>query len=244
MSGRMKFFIFSELLLFLWFVYQISSNFFLLIVLFMGLYLLFRNDSASLRRRTNHNRLGLLFVLFSVLSTQAAWLMGLVAIIFMISPYFGNSHQSAAEYKKKPPWHQKEFFAVDSLGAKSPKAEFQKMTWLGRDYIGKTAFEWDDINFTKFMGETVIDLGNTILPNKENTIVIRKVVGNTKILVPSEVGITVNYSTLFGKFKNEDDNHTLKNEQIKYVEDHYDEKPRKLHIVVNVLIGELEVISL
>ena len=94
------------------------------------------------------------------------------------------------------------------------------------------------------MGETIIDLGNTILSNKENVIIIRKGFGNNKILLPSEVGVTVNYTSLIGTFTTENEKNQLKNEQIKYVEETYNEKPRKLHIIINVFVGDLEVISL
>src|SRR5699024_4090980 len=144
---------------------------------------------------------------------------------------------------RQSPWKQKEFVSVDTLNGHAISPEFRKMKWIGKDTIGRAAFAWEDINFTKFMGETIIDLGNTILPNKENTIMIRNGIGKVRILVPSEVGVTLHYSSMIGKLRVEEDSFPVKNEQVKWTEEHFEEKPRKLHIAVSILVGELEVIS-
>lgn len=216
-----------------------------MIVLFIGIFLVIRGRTTHAAQQSRQRNLGLFFILFAILSTQAAWLIVCFGILFFLQSYFDKDKQGTHDFSRKFPWKKKEFVSIDSLDISPDKSEpvYKKMTWLGRDDIGKNAFEWDDINFTKIMGETVIDLGNTILPNKENTIIIRKGIGNTRILIPAEAGVTVNYSTFLGKFKDEKV-YQLKNEQIRYIEDNYSEKPRKLHIVVNVLVGDLEVISL
>jgi len=238
----MKLFIGIELLVFLLFIYQLSTNVFLLMILFIGIFLLFQGNTRP--GKSGQKKFGLLFILFAVLSTQAAWLMLIIGVIFIASPYFTKNKEDNNEKVWNPPWKKKEFFSPETLQTQPKTTHLQQMTWFGRDDIGKNAYEWEDINFTKLMGETVIDLGNTILPNKENTIIIRKGFGNTRILIPPEAGVTVNYSTLFGKYKREQEEIILKNERVQQTEKNYDEKPRKLHIIVNVLIGELEVIHL
>ena len=244
MSIRMKTFLFLEALLFVWLIFQLTNNLFLIFLLFVGLFLLIRKKPLTKGKNSRNKTLAVFFLLFSVLSTQAAWSMILVAVLFLLFP-FNNGKEALFNFQsRKPPWKQKEFFSVDSLKETEKYPRLNKTKWIGQDYIGTEDFVWEDVNYTKFMGETIIDLGNTILSNKENVIIIRKGFGNTKILVPSEVGVTVNYTSLIGTFTTENETHQLKNEQIKYVEETYNEKPRKLHIIINVFVGDLEVISL
>lgn len=243
-SSWIKILLIIEAILFVWLIQQLTSNVFLLILLFMGLFLLMRKNKMGNSFQNKSSRVGLFFILFSLLATQAVWAMIFVAAAFLFVPLFRKDPFIFKHSTKKPPWKEKEYFSADVLERKTKTLQRKKNVWIGSDHFGRNEFEWEDLNFVKFMGETVIDLGNTILPNKENVIVIRKGFGNTKILVPPEVGVAVSYTSLIGKCTIEEEEIPVRNEQIKYVEASFDTKPRKLHIILNVLVGEIEVVPL
>lgn len=244
MSRWTKLFVVFELLLFIWLLFQLTTTFILMVLLFLGFFLLSRKKPSSKKTISTQQQFGIFLIVFSLLSTQAAWAMLLVASVYVFFVLFKGNDLFAKNSTGQVPWKQKTFFSVDSLDSSRKSSLLKKTKWIGRDHLGSTEFEWEDMNYIKCMGETVIDLGNTLLPQKENVVIIRKGFGKTKILVPNEVGITVNYTSLHGLFISEEETLRLKNEQLKYIEKEYANKPRKLHIIVSVLIGDLEVVSL
>ena len=100
------------------------------------------------------------------------------------------------------------------------------------------------MNFTKGFGHTIFDLGNTILPKAQNVILIRKGFGNTKILVPEEVSISIDVSILLGSLIIGEEEIYMKNETFKWQSERYETNARKIKLVANVLVGEVEVIFL
>lgn len=233
-----------EIILFLWLIYQVTQNLLLLFLLFVGIFLIVKSRKGVPKQKNNQTRIGLFLILFSILSTQAVWAMALIAILFLLFAFYDKSDSPWLIFGKTPLWKQKEFVSLQTIPSEGNFFSERKMTWIGKEVLGRSAYEWEDINFTKLMGETVIDLGNTILPNQINTVVIRNGFGRIRLLVPSDVGVTVNYSTLHGTFLTENKKTKLKNQQIIWSEDGYEEKPRKLSVTVNILVGDLEVISL
>jgi predicted membrane protein len=118
----------------------------------------------------------------------------------------------------------------------------KKQNWIGNDRIGTQVFEWDDINVAILAGDTIVDLGNTLLPKEDSVVIVRKGFGRTRILVPYGIGILFEHATLYGKVDFDEDTQVLRNETIKIYSEDYDESPRRLKIVTNTLVGDVEVI--
>ena len=120
-----------------------------------------------------------------------------------------------------------------------PREESVQMSinkWFGDHSIGKDIYEWEDVNFSKVLGDTVVDLGNTILPKKENIVMIRQGIGDIKLLIPEEAGVSLDVSLLLGKVKVDNDVLDLKNETLKWQSPAYAENSRNIKIVLNLLI--------
>ena len=145
---------------------------------------------------------------------------------------------------QQAPWNEKEIVVVETTDSLPKNAKRFKRNWLGNERIGNTIYEWDDINFSIFMGDTIIDLGNTILPKNESYIVIRKGFGKTRILVPNGIGIMIEHSAVKGKITFEEQQYILENESVKLYSKHYEDQARTLKIITNVLVGDLEVIAI
>lgn len=138
-----------------------------------------------------------------------------------------------------------DFIFVDFEKVEGTPVKITKNKWLGEDTnTADSIYSWEDINFSKIVGNTIIDLGNTILPKEQNIILIRKGIGNTKILIPEGIAVSIDVSMLMGKVTIKQEELTLKNETFKWQTDKYSENERKIKIVSNVLVGEFEVIFL
>ncbi|CRH94494.1 Predicted membrane protein [Chlamydia trachomatis] len=75
----------------------------------------------------------------------------------------------------------------------------------------------------------------------DNIIVIRKIFGNTKILVPIDVAVTLNVSSIYGSVDFfECQQYDLRNESIKLREVE-SQQLKKVKIVVTTIAGNVEV---
>lgn len=140
---------------------------------------------------------------------------------------------------------QNDFVMVDFEQAKQAPAKISRNRWFGEDSETEDdIYSWEDINFTKLIGNTVFDLGNTILPKENNIILVRKGIGKTKILVPEGVAISLNVSMLVGKVFIGKEEIELKNETLHWYSNNYHTNTRKVKLISNVFLGEVEVVFL
>ncbi|WP_225744275.1 cell wall-active antibiotics response protein LiaF [Marinilactibacillus sp. Marseille-P9653] len=232
-------------LLGIWLLYDIVTSGSLLVLFLLGLFLMIFPDKLFKKNHKQENLfwLGLILFLLSIFFTSAAWVILIVLLIFKV----GEDHKMFKTIKdpltkKQPKWREKDYVSFHFKEEQEETVKLSRKKWFGDDSIGYDIYEWDDINFSKAMGDTVIDLGNTILPKKENIVMIRKVLGDTKLLIPEEVGVSLDLSVLLGKVKIGNDHLDLKNETLKWQSATYPESSRKIKIVLNALIGEVEVI--
>lgn len=232
-------------LLGIWLLYDIVTSGSLLVLFLLGLFLMIFPDKLLKKNHKQENLfwLGLILFVLSIFFTSAAWVILIVLLIFKV----GEDHKMFKTIKdpltkKQPKWREKDYVSFQFKEEQEETVKLSRKKWFGDDSIGYDIYEWDDINFSKAMGDTVIDLGNTILPKKENIVMIRKGLGDTKLLIPEEVGVSLDLSVLLGKVKIGNDHLDLKNETLKWQSATYPESSRKIKIVLNALIGEVEVI--
>lgn len=173
------------------------------------------------------------------------WLMLIVAVVFMAINHSHASHfnnRNLNNLFENAPWRKKNFIPINTTAPKPKQATVTRHNWFGHQTIGTNIFEWDDINFAVLAGDTIIDLGSTILPKDDNHIVIRKGFGKTRILVPVGTGIYLDHSAMLGTVTIDEQQYHLKNESLQLYSTNYDEESRHLKIITNVVIGDLEVI--
>lgn len=122
-----------------------------------------------------------------------------------------------------------------------PQQMFENLIF-GHQKTPEKNYEWHDITIQVGIGDTKIDLSNTVLPKGEAVIAIRNFIGNIQILVPYEVEINISHSLLIGTtiiFDQADEK--LFNQTLIYRTENYDEAFRKIKIVTSLGIGRLEV---
>lgn len=208
----------------------------LLIMLAIGILLLFSSRKTDLTKRKQRNRLFLaaVFILIAILLTST-FKVGLVIVgIFAIFHYIGR--------KRAPELLMLETSEPES---KTDKANhFIRNQWFGNQRVLDVVYEWEDINVQTGIGDTIIDLGNTVLPTGESIIMIRGISGKIRLLVPFDIGICLEHSAIFGKLQYDKKSTTMQNNTVKLYSDNYDSAARKIKIVTSVVFGDLEVIRL
>ena len=197
----------------------------------------------NIQNKAFYYLVALFFILFPLFSLTSFWILFIVTIVFILSEgktYFNQLDNFIFKYT--PPWEKKEITVVETTKPAPKNGRKQIHSWIGNEKIGDQIYEWDDINMVKFAGDTIIDLGNTLLPKSENVIILRKGFGNTRILVPMGIGILLEHSAINGVVRFEGKDTYLRNETLKIYSRQYDSSNRKLKIVTSIFIGDIEVI--
>lgn len=121
------------------------------------------------------------------------------------------------------------------------KEPFFKNFMFGSQKVLNHVYELDDINIQTGIGDTVIDLGMTMLPAGETVIMIRGLVGNIQLLVPYDVEVCVNHAVLVGNTKIFDEVDEGVNKNSIYYSEHYQDAPRKIKVITSLIFGDFEV---
>ena len=236
MTHRWQVFGLIEAALFMILCYQIVTNPPVLVGVVLGALALV--IGAHVRHgKTFWLTIGLISVVISVFVNPMVWIMLFLAACAAMRLFSGQTGSSIS------PWAKKQFIAVTTKEPHAKAGFKHARPWFGDTVIGQTQYEWDDINMTVAAGDTIIDLGNTYLPKGDNVIVIRKGVGKTRVLVPVGIGIAIEHSAVIGTLSVNGEEVQMKNETRRYYSDDYDAASRRIHLLTNVLVGDVEVLA-
>lgn len=245
MRSHWKFFLTVEALLIIWFFYQLTTNLFMAVLAISGIIMLVTTSQSKKENKIPSYLVGVFLLSFAVLSTSAFWVIVLFTFMFIAIKDNGIfMNNLSGKLFKKAPWNEKDIIVVEAAEQTPKNGKRKKQDWIGHHKIGQSIFEWDDINFSILMGDTIVDLGNTFLPKAESYIVIRKGFGKTRILVPKGVGVMIEHSAIKGKVLFETEELSLVNESVKMYSKDYDLHNRKLKVITSVGVGDLEVIAI
>jgi lia operon protein LiaF len=238
-----KIFLIIEGLLALAVLFQLVQDIDLLIVLILGSILVKLGNAGNMRRRFLA-WIGWFMIIMTILSTFSVWVMLILLLLFVV--VYGKKMLSDLKMDAyfDVPWEEKSFHTVMTKAPDGHNNVRKKQKWIGNTDTGNAVYEWDDINITVLMGDTIIDLGNTLLPNEENIVLIRKGIGKTRVIIPVGIGVAIHHSVLKGQILFNDEKIDLTNETVKMYSPDYDAASRKIRIVSNTFIGDLEVIFL
>ncbi|WP_261806173.1 cell wall-active antibiotics response protein LiaF [Lapidilactobacillus luobeiensis] len=182
-------------------------------------------------------------IVVSVASHQSFWLFLFLTLLFLILITSSSLSKPDRFF-----WQRKNYTApqVDpdlSQGEQSKDWQMSTNRWWGDQNIGKQVYQWQDINLKELGGDTIIDLGNTLLPtDRENVVILQKGFGNTRVLVPFGTAVYLEHSVFVGDVKFADQRHQLKNQTFRVKTPDYQSSERRIRIVTSCLIGDLEVV--
>ncbi|MCF6139233.1 cell wall-active antibiotics response protein LiaF [Pseudalkalibacillus berkeleyi] len=180
---------------------------------------------------------GLICFSITLLNTLAFKFL-LFAVLIYAAIRFAQSKQAPSYIE--PVIHENPTVASD--GPTIKRTPFLKNTIYGRQTTSDQVYEWQDVNIQCGIGDTVIDLANTVLPKGESVIVIRSFIGNVKILVPYEMDVSVSHSVIAGTGSVLGYNEPkMVNQTVSFQTEGYDRAQQKVKIITSMIVGDLEV---
>lgn len=227
-------------------VYEVFNNYFSLFMLMIGVVSLLLNSRAPREQSNNLLVVGVVSIVVALFSSRIVLAVLAIGLLILIgeNPEIFQVIREVFSNKKNLK-KENSFLMVDFEETGQPESRISRNRWIGENSETEDdIYSWEDVNFTKLIGNTVFDLGNTILPKDSNVMLIRKGIGKTKILVPEGVAISLNISMLIGDIRVGGEEVELKNETFHWETENYHENMRKIKLISNVLIGEVEVIFL
>lgn len=232
--------IIASLVLLGWQVFSSPSSLSLLVGGIL-VYLLVNHRKRKGKRHNNFLQfVGLILILLALTTQQAFWLvlfLLLLLIVFFLPKGLGQQGHFL--------WSRKKYKApqVSPQSEVNRDIKIKRNPWLGDQNIGSEVYQWDDINLKELGGDTIIDLGNTLLPvERENIVILQKGFGKTRILVPFGTGVYLEHSTFLGSLQFSGQEHELKNQSMTMKSPDYPHRERRIRIVSSCLLGNLEVV--
>ncbi|GAA0317814.1 cell wall-active antibiotics response protein LiaF [Bacillus carboniphilus] len=177
---------------------------------------------------------GLISLVISLMSTFAFQLLLFGLILYLVMRYAKAKQQPIAV----KPIIDDDTFTKSAL----QKQPLFKNVLFGRQRTPETVYEWNDINIQAGIGDTIIDLTNTVLPKGESVIMIRNIVGNVQVYVPYDLEVQASHSAVAGTFDIfENREMRVLSANVMYQTPEYGAAPQKIKIVTSMFIGNLEV---
>lgn len=177
--------------------------------------------------------IGVSLVVIPIISTAVFKIFIFAAAIYALIQYSKAKNQpKRINVYTIPPDHQTKV---------TRKTPFIKNMLSGNRRVVNEIFEWDDINIQSGFGNTIIDLGMTMLPPGESVVLIRGLVGNIQLFVPIDASVTINHSAISGKLNIFNQEEELLNSNVIYYSDEDDKTSRRIKIVTSVMFGDVEV---
>lgn len=183
--------------------------------------------------------LGILNIIGTVLSMHVFQFFIIVVIGYFLLTYYQS--------KNHPKWVQPFFVDEPNTEVKTEpliKGDFLfHNKFIGHQKTPNEPYEWHNMNIQTGVGNTVIDLSQTIIPKDHAVISVRSIVGNIQILVPYGVEVKIHHTVMAGRtevFGHRFDE-KLFNQVYMYETEEFAEATQKVHIVTAVIVGDIEV---
>lgn len=122
------------------------------------------------------------------------------------------------------------------------KKPLLRNVFFGRQSTPEYIYEWNDINIQTGIGDCVIDLSNTVLPDGVAVIAIQSIAGNIQILIPYEQEVSIHSTIISGSFRFFSETEPKVFNQTIYMQtENFDQAENKIKIVTSLLVGKVEV---
>lgn len=170
----------------------------------------------------------------------------LFLLIIMVNPYVIAALLFAVIYGLivASPYFYKENKETILIFNEDIEANQVRNRWLGDlHHFNRDFCQFEDINLHRFYGKDTIHLENVILSNHDNVILVRKFFGDTKIIVPVDVAISLQANSLYGDlYFMDEDHHKLRNASISLTSSDYKKANKSVKVVLSTFVGSVEVV--
>lgn len=114
--------------------------------------------------------------------------------------------------------------------------------WL-KEQQGDSYYD-QDINLVFLGGNTILDFANSFMADGEHTVVIRRIYGRTRIILPKDVALKINVSVVSGRVDFEQQSYQLQAENFQWLSPQYSTASRRINLIASLVFGDIEVIIL
>lgn len=213
---------------------ELLLNWWLFVPLLIGCFIIYYWKSHKHKESKKiYLIIGVSLVVIAIICTAVFKIFIFAAAIYALIQYSKTKNQpKRINVYTIPPDHQTKV---------TRKTPFIKNMLSGNRRIVNEIFEWDDINIQSGFGNTIIDLGMTMLPPGESVVLIRGLIGNIQLFVPIDASVTINHSAISGKLNIFNQEEELLNSNVIYYSDGDDKTSRRIKIVTSVIFGDVEV---
>ncbi|MEB3103129.1 cell wall-active antibiotics response protein LiaF [Ferviditalea candida] len=91
------------------------------------------------------------------------------------------------------------------------------------------------------IGEIRMDLSLALIESEETTVIVHGVIGDVNLIVPEELGLSVEASTLFGQIKIGQERRSGLLNHVVWQSPHYSESAHKVKLLVAYTVGDIDV---
>lgn len=168
-------------------------------------------------------------------------------LIFMLNPYvilaiiFGLLYAMINHFSQIK---KKNRYALIQFQEEGLEVTPTANQWIGNhEYRLINRYSFDDINIIRLTGTDVIDLSQVIISGQDNVIMLRKLYGPTKIMVPVDVAVKLDVSSIYGSVAFFDfPEYDLRNESIKLMGEDNSNAIKSVKLIISLVAGRVEVV--
>jgi lia operon protein LiaF len=181
--------------------------------------------------------LGIVILILTIINMSTFKILLIVLLVYIVMEF--------RKSKRSPNLIQPEIIVGEIEIEEEPILKKEKLLenyLFGLQKTPDHVYEWNDINIVSGIGDTIIDLSNTVLPQGESVIVIRHFIGKVQILIPYEVEVSILHSAIVGRatiFQHEEKKPF--NQILSFHTPDYEFTQQKIKIVTSIISGDIEV---
>lgn len=116
-----------------------------------------------------------------------------------------------------------------------------KKIFIGEVHYTRSRFELEDLTIQHGIGDVKIDLTKAIIQDGETVVMINGWIGDIDIYVPYDLPVSVDVSVVLGDLEVFGKKEGGVNPQISIQTNGYNEAPKKVKLVLSLLIGDIDV---
>lgn len=188
---------------------------------------------------------GVFLLLWVIFMTRSVWFLiaSFVMMLFLFRSNDGNEFFFSGERRVHPFQSDIKYLDVVIRPQSQQRSLMQQQKfeeWVKES--GQASYAGDDVNLVFIGGNTIIDLGNSFVSQGQKVVIIRKIYGRTRVVLPRDMGLRLNISAFSGRVIFEQQTYPLRSENFQWVTPQFDEASRRLNLIVSVVFGDIEVI--
>jgi lia operon protein LiaF len=133
------------------------------------------------------------------------------------------------------------FFYLKSRQVHADDTYEQKQKLIDSIRLGKEPWILKDSSVWYLIGETHIDLSMAILEKKETTLILQGVLGDIDIIVPEDIGVSVQAAVVFGQIDVGAHKEAGLMNKLLWQSPHYDQRDHQMKLIISFIVGDIDI---